>query len=99
MENYENVFDNVEEIDVAENIEEVEEDIEDVKDSKPTLFALVVNAESVYMREGPSKDYEPITILKKESIVEIIGEEDEWYHVANTSGIEGWMMKKFISII
>ena len=93
MENHENVFDNVEEFDVAENIEEVEED------SKPTLFALVVNAESVYMREGPSKDYEPIAVLKKESIVEIIGEEDEWYHVANTSGIEGWMMKKFISII
>ncbi len=60
----------------------------------------ISGAPEVYVRQGPGKDYEPVTTVKKDEEVQIIDEHvnDGWYKICLSSGIEAYIMKDFITI-
>lgn len=99
MENYSKMYRNEDlnyKIDES-TINELDESIE--KDD-PIVFA-TVKTEQLYLREGATKDSEPVTILKegKELMVDQpIDPESEWVHVCTEEGLEGYVMKFFISL-
>lgn len=76
---------------------------EEVKEGpKPTFLEYigwVANAEQVYMREAPSKESESITIVDEGAELMILDDSnEEWYKACNPSGIEGYIMKKFVTV-
>lgn len=80
--------------------EKIQEEI--TEDSEPTFVEYighVANAEQVYMREAPSKESESITIVNEGTELLILDDSDEeWYKACNPSGVEGYIMKKFVAI-
>lgn len=93
MENYSKMYrDNLDD----REFESVEEEIV----SDPVIFAKV-KTEQLYLRAGATKDSEPVTILKegKELMVDQpIDPDSEWVHVCTEEGLEGYVMKFFISL-
>lgn len=93
MENYSKYYeDDLAPVDIEEEIEEVQED--------PIVIAKV-KAEQLYLREAPTKDSEPVTILKMDQelmIDQSIDPDSEWVHVCTEKGAEGYVMKFFISL-
>lgn len=88
--NYNKVFDSKENEEV-ETIEEVEE--------SSVSIAKIIGADEVYVRKEPNKESEPITSVKKDvefMVYESIN--DEFSKVCLSSGVEGYMMTRFISI-
>lgn len=55
--------------------------------------------EDVYFREGPSKSYDYIKILKKDTVVYFIekSEDGNWYYVKTEDEIEGWVHSQHIN--
>lgn len=80
--------------------DKVQEEVKE--DSKPTFveyIGWVANAEQVYMREAPTKESESITIVDEGTELMILDDSnEEWYKVCNPSGIEGYIMKKFVAV-
>lgn len=79
--------------------EPTEEKIEVVEEHKPTYLGIVSNAQKVYMRSGATKYSEPVEIMDEGAEVEIIEDSDpDWYKVCNSAGVEGFIMKEFVTI-
>lgn len=55
--------------------------------------------DALYIRKGPGKDYETIGTLSKDDQILISNTIDGWYEVYTSSGIEGFVMSKFVEII
>lgn len=71
-------------------------DAEEIKN--PTWIGKVSGAQKVYMRFEADKESEPVDIMEENDEVEIIDSTNpEWYKVCNSAGIEGYIMKKFIT--
>lgn len=94
-----NEQENVVEI-LEQPIEEVneiaEEKIEEVKEVTGRIIA-----EQLYVRTGPSREFDHSAILEKGTLLNIDLEYDDkdFYKVVTSDGIEGYCMKDFIEIV
>lgn len=58
----------------------------------------VINTDSLNVRSGPSKDYQKLGILKRDTMVQIIGiVEPDWY-VIEYGGEEGYVHKDYVEV-
>lgn len=60
-----------------------------------------VNCDRLYIRQGPGKDYDPITDIKKNDEIMIVSgfdNDSEWYEICSASGKDGFVMKEFIDV-
>ena len=80
----------------AEPVEEVEELIEEVE----TVTGVVSGCERLNLRKEASKDSDILSVLNKGTELVVSSEEstDEFYKVVTEAGVEGYCMKKFITI-
>lgn len=81
---------------ISEGIKEPEEIVED--DSNIDKMGRII-PDALYIRKGPGKDYETIGTLSKDDQILISNTIDGWYEVYTSSGIEGFVMSKFVEII
>lgn len=88
----------------AEPVEEIVE--ESVPEPEPEVIAdpiegIVVDCASLYVRSEPNIDSEPLGVIKRDTKVRIYESEstEDFYSVCTESGLEGFCMKKFISIL
>lgn len=95
-ENSEDVEEVVEQEEKPEEKEENQEEKKEETASTFEPFTMYVNVNSVYLREGPSKDTKAITSLIKNTDVRVIGEEDGWYKV-ECEGDTGYIRKDLLS--
>lgn len=60
----------------------------------------VVGCEKLYVRSDATVDSDPVGIIDKDTKVFIYEDEstDEFYKVCTATGLEGYCMKKFISV-
>lgn len=105
-----NVSENVESLKTVENLveetnnvsieETVEETVEETITIKQYINGVVSGCEKLNVRKGSSKESDVLCIIDKDSEVQIDNSEnsEEFYKVITTSGVEGYCMKKFISL-
>lgn len=64
-----------------------------------TVTGIVVDCNSLNVREEPSRKATVLTILMADTEVQVAADEmlDEWYHVYTVSGLDGFCMKKYIA--
>lgn len=82
---------------LLEQIEEIEEIIPSVPE--PVVTEGMVACERLYVRSEPTVDSEPLGIIKRDSVVEIIEDAGEFYNVYTETGLDGFCMKKFITVL
>lgn len=75
-----------------------------VETAKTESIGVVANTEKVYMRQDPDKSSPSVTVMSKDDEVIIDGVEtdsfgNDWYHLTNAKGAEGYTMAEFIEII
>ena len=82
-----------------ELLEQIEEIIP--SDPEPVVNEGMVNCEQLYVRSAPSVDAEPLGTIKQGARVMIYELEstDEFYSVCTETGLEGFCMKKFITVL
>lgn len=68
--------------------------------TKPEAIDGVVNCTKLYVRSDATVDSEPVGIIDRGSEVFIYEDEstEEFYKVCAATGLEGYCMKKFISV-
>jgi len=81
---------------IIEQEPETEEIAEDVsgEDELELETKVVVNVETLRLRSGPSTDYEILDRLRYGTILEVVGEKDEWLQVTRK---EGWVHGDYVS--
>lgn len=97
--------------DKTESVEQVETPIdetsvetpietESVESAKPEPIEGVVGCEKLYVRSDATVDSEPVGVITRDSKVFVYEDEstDEFYKVCTATGLEGYCMKKFISV-
>lgn len=98
----------VNETEATEAVEEIEEvnEIETeaapevVKEKVETLVGIVTGCKKLNVRKEPAITAEPVCVVAEESIV-VIDQKlstDEWYKVYTETGVEGFCMKKYVSV-
>lgn len=81
-------------VDEISNEEVMEESSED-----EVLMGKIYNTEKVYVRSEPKvADGNDVTILDKGSEILISDISGDWCKVCTATGIEGYVMKKFVNI-
>ena len=88
---------------------ELLEQIEEIIPSAPvestpeptSVEGVVSGCDQLYVRADASKSAEPLGIIKRDDILMIYEEEstDDFYSVCTETGLTGFCMKKFISIV
>lgn len=83
---------------------EVEEPVDEpVEDPAPEPMPIegVVECDQLYVRSEASTDSESLGIIKRDSVVRIYESEstDDFYSVCTETGLTGFCMKKFISVL
>lgn len=94
----------VEELDERiEDNEEAEEEKqqEETQNQPEPVYGVVHNCEKLNVRKRPSKDSEIVFVLNEGSEISIDEENstEEWYSITHVSGVEGFCMKQFVSIL
>lgn len=88
--------------DKTESVEQVETPIDEtpIEPAKPEPIEGVVGCEKLNVRSDATIDSEPVGIINRGSKVFIYEDEstDEFYKVCTATGLEGYCMKKFISV-
>lgn len=98
--------------DKTETIEQVEQveipvetpvetkSVEPVEPIKPEPIEGTVNCEKLNVRSDSTIDSDPVGVINRDSKVFIYENEstDEFYKVCTATGLEGYCMKKFISV-
>ena len=94
--------------DKTESVEQVEtsidetpietEPVEQLTESEPVEGT--VGCEKLYVRSDATVDSEPIGVINRDSNVFVYEDEstEEFYKVCTATGLEGYCMKKFISV-
>lgn len=79
---------------------EVEETSEETFESN-TFEGVVSGCDQLYVRSDASVDSEPLGIIKRDTVLVIYESEstEDFYNVCTESGLEGFCMKKFISVL
>jgi len=55
----------------------------------------IVEADALNVRHGPGYEFSTVSIVRREQMVEIIEEEDEWLHI-KTHGLSGFIMSDLL---
>ena len=89
---------------VAEPAEEIVEEF--IPEPEPEVIAepvegVVINCASLYVRSEPTVDSEPLGVIKCDIKVRIYESEstDDFYSVCTETGLTGFCMKNFISVL
>ena len=85
------------EFDAEELLEQIEEIIPSTPE--PTEHKGIVACEQLYVRSDASKSAEPLDIIKRDAVVTILEDAGEFYNVRTESGLDGFCMKKFITVL
>ena len=94
-------YDKTEAVEQVENpIEETSIETESIEPAKPEPIEGVVGCEKLYVRSDATVDSEPIGVINRDSKVFVYEDEstEEFYKVCAATGLEGYCMKKFISV-
>lgn len=72
-----------------------------VEETNEPVEGIVTNCDQLYVRSEPSVDAEPLGVIKKDTSVRIYEDEStsDFFSVCTESGLEGFCMKKFISVL
>lgn len=94
-------YDKTESVEQVENpIEETPIETEPVEPTKPEPIEGIVNCEKLNVRSDATIDSDPVGVINRDSKVFIYEDEstEEFYKVCTATGLEGYCMKKFISV-
>lgn len=76
-----------------------EEVIVEEESEKELQMGKIANAEKVYLRSEPEvRNGNDVKVLDNGTDVLISDISDEWYKICTESGLEGYVMKKFVDI-
>lgn len=83
----------------AEQAQEIVEESQEVEEAVPTV-GFVDNCECLRVREESNVDSEELCIINKlsEVVIDLDNSTDYFYKVTTSEGVEGYCMKKFITI-
>ena len=83
----------------AEQAQEIVEESQDVEEAVPTV-GFVDNCECLRVRKESNVDSEELCIINKlsEVVIDLDNSTDYFYKVTTSEGVEGYCMKKFITI-
>ena len=83
----------------AEQAQEIVEESQKVEESVQTV-GFVDNCEHLRVRKGSNVDSEELCIINKlsEVVIDLDNSTDYFYKVTTSEGVEGYCMKKFITI-
>ena len=94
--------------DKTESVEQVETPIDETPIETEPVEQLTVSepvegtvgCEKLYVRSDATVDSEPVGVINRDSKVFVYEDEstEEFYKVCTTTGLEGYCMKKFISV-
>ena len=78
---------------------EIEELVEETPE--PMIEGMVTGCDQMYVRSEASIDSEPLGIIKRDAILRIYESEstNDFYSVCTETGLTGFCVKKFISIL
>ena len=94
-------YNKTETVEQVENpIEETPIETEPIEPAKPEPIEGTVGCEKLNVRSDATIDSEPVGIINRDSKVFIYEDEstEEFYKVCTATGLEGYCMKKFISV-
>ena len=94
----ESIMDSVVEAE-AEQAQEIVEESQEVEEAVPTV-GFVDNCECLRVRKESNVDSEELCIINKlsEVVIDLDNSTDYFYKVTTSEGVEGYCMKKFITI-
>lgn len=83
----------------AEQAKEIVEELQEVEEAVPTV-GFVDNCECLRVRKESNVDSEELCIINKlsEVVIDLDNSTDYFYKVTTSEGVEGYCMKKFITI-
>lgn len=83
----------------AEQAQEIVEESQEVEEAVPTV-GFVDNCECLRVRKESNVDSEELCIINKlsEVVIDLDNSTDYFYKVTTSEGVEGYCMKKFITI-
>lgn len=83
----------------AEQAQEIVEESQEVEETVPTV-GFVDNCECLRVRKESNVDSEELCIINKlsEVVIDLDNSTDYFYKVTTSEGVEGYCMKKFITI-
>ena len=86
------------EVEVEEEVEDVEEVVEEPADE--TLVGKVSGTDKLYVRKKPGTIYPPLCVVAKDDVllIDAEGSTAEWYKVYTETGVEGFCMKKYVTV-
>ena len=94
-------YDKTESVEQVENpIDETPIETESVEPAKSEPIEGTVGCEKLYVRSDATVDSDPVGIIIRDTKVFIYEDEstEEFYKVCAATGLEGYCMKKFISV-
>ena len=94
-------YNKTETVEQVENpIEETPIETEPIEPAKPEPIEGTVGCEKLNVRSDATVDSEPVGVIARDSKVFIYEDEstEEFYKVCTATGLEGYCMKKFISV-
>lgn len=90
----------VEEV-VEDTVEEVADEAVEVEtETSDKTVGVVDNCDKLNVRRNPTLSATPLAVINKGDEVQIdtANSTDEWYKICTANGVEGYCMKKFITI-
>lgn len=88
---------------LLEKIDEIIPQAVEVEDTVPEPMPIegVVECDQLYVRSEASTDSEPLGVINRDTKVRIYESEstDDFYSVCTETGLTGFCMKKFISVL
>ena len=93
MKNYNKMYDEPMGLEEEETVIVQEKPLPYVKDELGT-----VNAREVYIRQGPSKDYEHVGTVKKGDTLIILEREGDFLKVETEDGTQAYIMESFVTV-
>ena len=96
------IAEEIKDVNETEEVNEIETEAapEVVEEKVETLVGIVTGCKKLNVRKEPAITAEPVCVVAEESIV-VIDQElstDEWYKVYTEAGVEGFCMKKYVSV-
>ena len=89
-----------------EILEQIDEIIPPVVEAEPTVEpaqteGVVSGCDKLYVRAEASTKSEPLGVIKRDDVIVIYESEstEDFYSISTESGLTGFCMKKFISIV
>ena len=83
------------------NAAEEEKQQDETQNQPEPVYGVVHNCEKLNVRKQPSKDSEIVFVLNEGSEISIDEENstEEWYSITHVSGVEGFCMKQFVTML